>query len=99
MGNDSYDCVIVGSGPGGLGAAFHLARKQGDLSVLVLDQEAASTGGLRNDCKMNFTYPTGFPTEYWSREQGVEILGEVEEDLRPRIMATKVRGTSATITR
>jgi uncharacterized FAD-dependent dehydrogenase len=88
LGSNFYDCVIVGSGPGGLGAAYHLGRARRDLSVLVLDQEPASTGGLRNDCKMNFTYPIGFPGEYWSRVEAERILAEVEDDLRPQIMAT-----------
>ena len=58
---DTYDVVIIGSGPAGMGAAFELAERNGGLSILMIDQELFSTGGMRNDCKMNFTYPIGFP--------------------------------------
>ncbi len=50
-----WDCIIVGSGPAGLGAAFELTAKKPGLKILVIDREKFSTRGLRNDCKMNFT--------------------------------------------
>ncbi len=53
---DQYDVVIVGSGPAGMGAAFTLREKRPDLKIVILDREKVSTGGMRNDCKMNFTY-------------------------------------------
>lgn len=81
-----YDVVIVGSGPAGMGAAFELAARQPGLSILMLDQERFSTGGMRNDCKMNFTYPIGFPEEYWTKEQAQLYLGEVTKFLEPSIM-------------
>lgn len=81
-----YDVVIVGSGPAGMGAAFEIAEKRPDLSVLMMDQERFSTGGMRNDCKMNFTYPIGFPEEYWSKEQAERYLARVAGFLRPDIM-------------
>ncbi|MFA7118341.1 MAG: FAD-dependent oxidoreductase [Sphaerochaetaceae bacterium] len=83
---DSYDVVIVGSGPAGMGAAFSLKQERPDLSVLILDKEKFSTGGMRNDCKMNFTYPIGFPTEYWSKEQANFYLDKVIEFLKPEFM-------------
>ena len=58
---ETYDCVIVGTGPAGLGAAFHLSDNRPDMRILMIDKESMSTGGLRNDCKMNFTFPIGFP--------------------------------------
>jgi uncharacterized FAD-dependent dehydrogenase len=45
-----------------------------------------SSGGLRNDCKMNFTFPVGFPLEYWDAAQGNRYLALVEAFLRPSIM-------------
>ena len=81
-----YDIVIVGTGPAGLGAAMYLTSRRSDLSLLVLDREKVSTGGLRNDCKMNFTYPIGFPTEYWTPAEADFFLKKVIDDLKPSIM-------------
>ena len=83
---DFYDVVILGSGPAGMGAAFELAVARPDLSILILDQERFSTGGMRNDCKMNFTFPIGFPEEYWSKEQANYYLQKVTQYLKPVIM-------------
>jgi uncharacterized FAD-dependent dehydrogenase len=83
---DKYDVVIVGSGPAGMGAAFELITKQKDLSILIIDKEKFSTGGMRNDCKMNFTYPIGFPEEYWSAGQANFYLNEVINKLNPQIL-------------
>ncbi|MDC7244301.1 MAG: FAD-dependent oxidoreductase [Sphaerochaetaceae bacterium] len=83
---DAYDVIIVGSGPAGMGAAFEIAQKRPDLSILILDREKYSTGGMRNDCKMNFTYPIGFPQEYWNEETAAEYLDDVTEFLAPSIL-------------
>jgi hypothetical protein len=86
---DQVDCLIVGSGPAGLGAAFHLLERRPGLSVLLLEQAGMSSGGLRNDCKMNFTFPVGFPEESWSREQAERGLAQVGEHLHPPILPTR----------
>ncbi|MCL2791505.1 MAG: FAD-dependent oxidoreductase [Spirochaetaceae bacterium] len=81
-----WDCVIVGTGPAGLGAAFALKNSKPDLKILMIDRERYSTGGLRNDCKMNFTFPIGFPAEYWNQESADSYLTKVAEILQPPIM-------------
>jgi uncharacterized FAD-dependent dehydrogenase len=60
-----YDVIIIGSGPAGLGAAWHLSQNSYTGNILVLEQHAISSGGLRNDCKLNFTFPIGFPVHCW----------------------------------
>jgi uncharacterized FAD-dependent dehydrogenase len=84
--SDSYDVVIVGTGPAGLGAAFHLIENDPALKVLLVDKEKICSGGLLNDCKQNYTFPIGFAEEYWSKESAEEILAQVERHLQPVIM-------------
>jgi uncharacterized FAD-dependent dehydrogenase len=79
---NEYDVIIIGSGPAGLGAAFHLAANS-KKKILIIDKSRLSTGGLRNDCKQNYTYPVGFPTEYWEREEATDYLNLVAERLNP----------------
>jgi uncharacterized FAD-dependent dehydrogenase len=86
---EHYDCLIVGTGPAGLGTAFYLSDKNPELDILMIDQKSMSTGGLRNDCKMNFTYPVGFPTEYWEREMADELICLVTAYLNPKILTTR----------
>ncbi len=86
---ETVDCLIVGSGPAGLAAAFELTSHRPGLSVRVLEAGGTSSGGLRNDCKMNFTWPTGFPEEFWSREEAERYLARVAEHLHPPILPTR----------
>jgi uncharacterized FAD-dependent dehydrogenase len=83
---DSYDIVVIGTGPAGLGAAFEILARRPDLTILVLDKNEHSSGGLRNDCKMNFSWPIGFPDCCWTRNQAESYLGRVEAFLEPRIL-------------
>ncbi len=79
-----YDTVIVGTGPSGLGAAFQLTEKNAG-SILMIDRSRISTGGLRNDCKQNYTYPVGFPTNIWSRDEADHYLALVKNHLNPQL--------------
>jgi uncharacterized protein len=82
----SYDVVIIGTGPAGLGAAFELLARRPGLSLLVIDKNEYSSGGLRNDCKMNFSWPIGFPDYCWPKDLAEAYLRRVEEFLEPRIL-------------
>ncbi len=81
-----FDVLIVGTGPAGLAAAFEISTRNPGLSVAMVDREKFSTGGLRNDCKMNFTYPIGFPVDVWPEPVAAAYLARAEEFLRPPIM-------------
>jgi hypothetical protein len=80
----NYDTIIVGSGPAGLGAAFKLAENSKG-SILLLEKKKISSGGLRNDCKQNYTFPVGFPLEHWDKEEAEELLEEVKSYLNPKM--------------
>ena len=83
---DNYDIVIVGTGPAGLGAAFELRKRLPDKRLLIIDKSEVSSGGLRNDCKMNFSWPIGFPENCWTKETAQHYLSRVEEFLKPTIL-------------
>lgn len=83
---EHYDVVIIGTGPAGMGAAFELSEKRPDLKIVLIDKQRFSTGGMRNDCKMNFTFPIGFPLEYWQKFEAEEYLDKVSEFLKPAIL-------------
>ncbi|MEN6476683.1 MAG: FAD-dependent oxidoreductase [Rectinema sp.] len=84
--NKPYDVVIVGTGPAGLGAAFELLGRKPDFRILMLDRNEYSSGGLRNDCKMNFSWPIGFPEDCWEKDSATEYLDRVERFLEPTIL-------------
>ena len=80
------DCLIIGSGPAGLGAAFSLLEQKPQLKIILLESLPISCGGLRNDCKMNFTFPVGFPLEYWTKQSAKPYLERIENFLNPHIL-------------
>jgi uncharacterized FAD-dependent dehydrogenase len=49
----------------------------------MIDKRKISSGGLRNDCKQNYTYPVGFPKALWDEEEAGALLQEVRRHLRP----------------
>lgn len=81
---DNCQVLIVGSGPAALGCAFVLAQ-QGVKQILMIEKRSISSGGLRNDCKQNYTFPVGFPMEYWQEEEATALLYDVETHLKPVI--------------
>lgn len=84
--DNKYDVIIVGSGPAGLGTAFELAEKLKNKKILLLDKEQISSGGLRNDCKQNYTYPIGFAMDYWKDEKEArDYLESIKKRLSPSI--------------
>lgn len=86
MPSADYDIIIIGTGPAGLGAAFHLTDISPSLSILMIDREKICSGGLLNDCKQNYTYPIGFVIDYWVREEAERLLPQVEKCLQPVFM-------------
>ena len=83
--SSDYDVIIVGTGPAGLGAAFHLTDVSPALSILMVDREKICSGGLLNDCKQNYTFPIGFVVRNWTREEAERLLPQVEKHLHPVI--------------
>ena len=83
---EHFNLVIVGTGPAGLGAAFTVMEQKPSARVLMLDKKSFSSGGLRNDCKMNFTFPIGFPLETWNQEQAEHYLDKTARILQPDFM-------------
>ena len=82
--NSHYDVIIVGSGPAGLGTAFKIAQNS-KKKVLLIEKKKISSGGLRNDCKQNYTYPVGFPLEHWKKDEADILLEEVASHLKPKM--------------
>jgi len=85
MPSADYDVIIVGTGPAGLGTAFHLSEHAPALSILMIDREKICSGGLLNDCKQNYTYPIGFAVDNWTSEEAERLLPLVEGCLQPVI--------------
>jgi uncharacterized FAD-dependent dehydrogenase len=78
----SFDVIIVGSGPAGLGAAFHIAENS-KKRILLIDKSKICTGGLRNDCKQNYTFPVGFPKQLWHSKEASRLLNVAQKHLNP----------------
>ena len=59
------------------------------MSILLIDSSGTSTGGLCNDCKMNFTFPIGFPLDCWEQAAAERSLAAVAAHLTPAILPTQ----------
>ncbi|MCK4840145.1 MAG: NAD(P)/FAD-dependent oxidoreductase [Desulfobulbaceae bacterium] len=88
MSAEIHDVIIVGTGPAGLGAAYELVEARPSLKILMVDKGSICSGGLRNDCKQNYTFPIGFAENYWSKGEAEELLEKVENHLQPKILPT-----------
>jgi uncharacterized protein len=80
-----YDVIIIGTGPAGIGAAFHLIENNPALKILLIDRAKICSGGLLNDCKQNYTFPIGFAADYWTQDEAERILPMVQKHLKPSI--------------
>ena len=58
MAHETYQVIIIGSGPAGLFAALWLERL-GIKRIAVIDRNSYPAGGLLNDGKLNFDYRIG----------------------------------------
>jgi len=85
MPTPDYDIIIIGSGPAGLGAAFHISEHSPARSILIIDRERICSGGLLNDCKQNYTFPIGFAVDNWTSAEAGRLLPLVEKQLQPAI--------------
>ncbi len=83
---DYFDYIIIGSGPAGLATAFSLLEHNCNSKIIIIESAKISSGGLRNDCKMNFTFPVGFPYEYWTEDNANTYLSRIESFLSPSIL-------------
>lgn len=82
---DFYDVIIVGTGPGGMGTAFKVSENT-NKSILMVDKNTYSSGGMLNDNKQCFRWPICYAKEYWSEEMATEYLKECEKYLKPKFL-------------
>jgi uncharacterized protein len=82
-----YDVIIVGSGPAGLGICFKLMNSNKKLSILMIDKNKYSLGGLKNDGKLNWwNHKIGFTKEHWNSDNANKYMQEAEKYLKPNYL-------------
>lgn len=77
---DSYNVLIIGSGPAGLFAAIELERRGLD-RIAVVDRHPYPAGGLLNDGKLNFDYRIGIDLDELKidRDSAESLMEEIRQ--------------------
>jgi len=77
---DSYNVLIIGSGPAGLFAAIELERQRMD-RIAIIDRHPYPAGGLLNDGKLNFDYRIGIDLDELkiSRDSAESLMEEIRQ--------------------
>ena len=84
--NTNYDCTEEGRSEAETSHNGKRGTGNKGITLLLLDRQNYCSGGLRNDCKMNFTYPIGFPVDNWDQPAAERCLKKVKKILKPDIM-------------
>lgn len=77
-----FDIIIVNTGPAGLRADFHLTDHSPSISLPMIDMKEICSGGLLKDCKQKYTYPIGFKTVNWTKEEAERLTGALASGIR-----------------
>jgi uncharacterized protein len=77
---DSYNVLIIGSGPAGLFAAIEL-ESQGLDRIAIVDRHPYPAGGLLNDGKLNFDYRIGIDLDELKidRDSAENLMEEIRQ--------------------
>ncbi|MDA3733132.1 FAD-dependent oxidoreductase [Niameybacter massiliensis] len=84
----SYDLIIVGGGPAGLGAAL-AARKKGIQNLLIIEREAY-LGGILNQCIHNGFGLHTFKEELTGPEYAERFVSAIHKENIPYLLGTMV---------
>ncbi len=87
-----FDLICIGSGPTTIGCVSEVLKKSPEKKILIIEENPMSSGGLRNDCKMNWTFPVGFPETYWTRETAEPYLAVTRDFFVARGSEIKSKG-------
>ena len=66
----TYDCIIIGTGPAGLGAAFRLSDQKPALRVLIIDKEKPLYRRPQTRLQDEFYIPGGVPGGLLDQQAG-----------------------------
>ena len=77
---DSYNVLIIGSGPAGLFAAMQHERLRID-RIAIIDRHPYPAGGLLNDGKLNFDYRIGINLDEHKidRDLAQQLMEEIKQ--------------------
>jgi len=88
--------TIIGSGPAGLFAALELTKKQNkNLEVIIFEKNKISSGGMRNDCKLNLSTEIGMDLEEIGikKEYAEELIDYIDQKFLEHGAPKKLYGT------